>query len=170
MRGGTQPTSSGTYRGRACRGWLVGLGRRAEPWACSASGRALGASRFCTRFLSPLKKIPTARFRGQLLSPVAPRRAVRAPMSDTEAPSRWKTCSMDATWASCRSPVGPAGSYHRHRLRRSPGHLCSWFTSCTPLGAGLPLTRWPNTAAPHRPAAPDRRDASPFDRRRCGRP
>ena len=37
MRGGTQPTPSGTYRGRACRGWLVGLGRRAEPWACSAS-------------------------------------------------------------------------------------------------------------------------------------
>ena len=39
MRGGTQPTPSGTYRGRACRGWLVGLGRRAEPWASSASSR-----------------------------------------------------------------------------------------------------------------------------------
>ena len=56
------------------------------------------------------------------------------------------------------------------RVAAQPRHLCSWFTSCTPLGAGLPLTRWPNTAAPHRPAAPDRRDASPFDRRRCGRP
>ena len=76
---------------------------------------------------------------------------------------------MDATWASCRSPVGPAGSYHWHGLRHSSGHLCSWCSSCVPLGTGLPRTRWPNTAAPHRPAAPDRRVASRFDRRRCGR-
>ena len=47
--------------------------------------------------------------------------------------------------------------------------MCSWCSSCVPLGTGLPCTRWPNTAAPHRPAAPDRRGASRFDRRRCGR-
>ena len=45
---------------------------------------------------------------------------------------------MDATWASCRSPVGPAGSYRRPGLRRSPVHLCSWCSSCVPLGTGPP--------------------------------
>ena len=39
MRGGIQPTTRYTSRGRACRGCLLGLGRRAEPCeACSVSG------------------------------------------------------------------------------------------------------------------------------------
>jgi hypothetical protein len=53
-------------------------------------------------------------------------------------------------------PSVQQGSYHRHGLRRSPGHLCSWLGSCMPLGTGLPRTRRPSTAAPHpHPPRPD---------------
>ena len=38
------------------------------------------------------------------------RRVVRAPVGDAAAPFRRGTGSMDARYASCRSPVGPAGS------------------------------------------------------------
>ena len=121
---------------------MVGLGRRAEPWECSESslGGAGGPAQVFLPHpcLSPLKKIPTARFRGQLLSPVAPVVPPERPVGDTEAPSRWKTCSMDATWASSRSPVGPAGSYHCHGLRHSPGTCAAGSPLARPWGRAFP--------------------------------
>eukprot|EP00964_Phaeocystis_antarctica_P123737 scaffold87439_cov54-Phaeocystis_antarctica.AAC.2 len=48
MRGGTQPTPSGTYRGRSSRGWLVGLGRRAvSRGRARHPGRALWGPHRC---------------------------------------------------------------------------------------------------------------------------
>ena len=73
-RGGTQPTPMCTYRGRALRGCLVGLGRGAAPLGVlGLAPGALGTKGLLyTRFFIPLKKIPTARLRAQLLSRVVP--------------------------------------------------------------------------------------------------
>ena len=81
------------------------------------------------------------------------RRAVRAPVCDAAAPFRRGTGSMDARYASCRSPVGPAGSYHCHGLRRIPRHLCSLCSSCTPFRVGTA----PHATAKHDSPAPPRR-------------
>ena len=60
---------------------------------------------------------------------------------------------MDARYASCRSPVGPAGSYHCHGLRRIPRHLCSLCSSCVPFRVGTA----PHATAKHDSPAPPRR-------------
>ena len=52
-RGGIQPTPMRTYRRRASREGLVGLGRRAEPWACSASSRGATGGRIVLFGRSP---------------------------------------------------------------------------------------------------------------------
>ena len=91
--------------------------------------------------------------RGRHRGPVAMRNVLHGRHVGVEPVSRLPSMLVSLPWVAAQ-----------------PRHLCSWCSSCLPLWTGLPLTRWPNTAAPHRPAAPDRRDASPFDRRRCGRP
>ena len=171
QRGGTQPTPSGLYRGRARRGCLVGLGRGAAPLGvCSASLRERwDQGRLQRPFFYP--QVPTTRFRAQLSVACGPRRAVRAPVCDARrgGPRRdEERAPLTPRGRRAGRPSVQQGSYHRHGLRRSPGHLCSWLSSCMPLGTGLPRTRRPSTAAPHPPAAPGRRAASRFDRRRCG--
>ena len=88
-RGGTQPTPSRLYRGRALRGWLAGLGRGAAPLGVlGLAPGALGPREFKHSFFIPLKKIPTTRFRAQLSVACGHHRAVRAFVCDAEAPSR----------------------------------------------------------------------------------
>ena len=60
-------------------------------------------------FIPPLKDTSSTRPRAARIA-LWRRRAVRAPVGDAAAPFRRGTGSMDATCASCRSPVGPAGS------------------------------------------------------------
>ena len=61
-------------------------------------------------------------------------------------------------WASRRSPVGRNRPVPQcHGWCRSPRHMRSLCSSCTPLAEDLRHTRSPSTTAPHRPA-----DASCF--------
>ena len=61
-------------------------------------------------------------------------------------------------WASRRSPVGRNRPVPQcHGWCRSPRHMRSLCSSCTPLAEDLRHTRSPSTTAPHRPA-----DASRF--------
>ena len=140
-------------------------------WACARprSGSAGNQGRLQRPFFYP--QVPTTRFRAQLSVACGPCRAVRAPVSDARrgGPRRdEERAPLTPRGRRAGRPSVQQGSYHRHGLRRSPGHLCSWLSSCMPLGTGLPRTRRPSTAAPHPPAAPGRRAASRFDRRRCG--
>ena len=59
--------------------------------------------------IPPLKDTSSTRPRAARIA-LWRRRAVRAPVGDAAAPFRRGTGSMDATCASCRLPVGPAGS------------------------------------------------------------
>ena len=74
-------------------------------------------------------------------------------------PFRWMTCTLDATWASCRSSVGPAGSCHCHGLWRNPRELVQLVCSSR-FGWGGPtlhtLARRDSPASP-RSARPTRR-------------
>jgi hypothetical protein len=74
-------------------------------------------------------------------------------------PFRWMTCTLDATWASCRSSVGPAGSCHCHGLWRNPRELVQLVCSSR-FGWGGPtlhtLARHDSPASP-RSARPTRR-------------
>ena len=69
------------------------------------------------------------------------------------------TCTLDATWASCRSSVGPAGSCHCHGLWRNPRELVQLVCSSR-FGWGGPtlhtLARRDSPASP-RSARPTRR-------------
>ena len=90
-------------------------------------------------------------------------------MGDAAAPFRWRTGSMDGG-ASCCSLVGPSRLVPPcHEWRRSSRRMRSLGSSCAPLAEGLHHTRWPSTAARHRPAPPGRHVAFRTGRRRCDR-
>ena len=132
-------------------------------------GDAAWAS-FCTSsydpgFIPPLKDTSSTRPRAAGLA-LWCRRVVRAPVGDAAAPFRRGTGSVDATCASCRSPIGSAGSCHCHGLRRIHRHLCSLCSSCVPVRGGPAPARDGQTRQYHRPAAPGRRVAFRADRRR----
>ena len=122
-------------------------------------GDAAWAS-FCTScydpgFSPPLKDTSSTRPRAARIA-LWRRRAVRAPVGDAAAPFRRDRLCVDATCASCRSPIGSAGSCHCHGLRRIHRHLCSLCSSCVPVRGGpAPArdgqTRQPRTT-PLRPA------------------
>ena len=132
-------------------------------------GDAAWAS-FCTScydpgFIPPLKDTSSTRPRAARIA-LWRRRAVRAPVGDAAAPFRRDRLCVDATCASCRSPIGSAGSCHCHGLRRIHRHLCSLCSSCVPVRGGPAPARDGQTRQYHRPAAPGRRVAFRADRRR----
>ena len=169
-RGGIQPTPMRTYRRRASREGLVGSGRRAEPWACSASSRGATGGRIVLFGRSP----PPLRHTSSTLSRAA------APVCGALVPS-------ERQWATQLPRSG--GVRASRTVERRAGRTTAPAASCCGVmgGGAAPTTRaacaararlsaeghrarrCPSTAAPHRPAAPGRRVASRFDRRRCGR-
>ena len=169
-RGGIQPTPMRTYRRRASREGLVGSGRRAEPWVCSASSRGATGGRIVLFGRCP----PPLRHTSSTLSRAA------APVCGALVPS-------ERQWATQRPRSG--GVRAPRTVERRAGRTTAPAASCCGVmgGGAAPTTRaacaararlsaeghrarrCPSTTAPHRPAAPGRRVASRFDRRRCGR-
>ena len=152
-RGGIQPTLMRTYRRRTRRGCLVLSGRRAQPWACSASFRGVGGGRIVIIRRYPPSKTYQQHALPRGCSGLWRSRAVRAPVGDATAPFRWRTCSTDGG-ASCWSHDGPSSLVLRcHGWRRSSNHTRSLRSSCAPFGGGPPRAAMPQhdgTASPRR--------------------
>jgi hypothetical protein len=168
-RGGIQPTPTRTYRRRASREGLVGSGHRAEPWACSASSRG--------------RRGDESSFSGV----IPPSRHTSSTLSRAAAPVCGALVPSERQWATQRPRSG--GVRAPRTVERRAGRTTAPAASCCGVmgGGAAPTTRaacaararlsaeghrarrCPSTTAPHRPAAPGRRVASRFDRRRCGR-
>ena len=152
-RGGIQPTLMRTYRRRTRRGCLVLSGRRAQPWACSASFRGVGGDESSFSGVIPPSKTYQQHALARGCSGLWRSRAVRAPVGDATAPFRWRACSTDGG-ASCWSHDGPSSLVLRcHGWRRSSNHTRSLRSSCAPFGGGPPRAAMPQhdgTASPRR--------------------
>ena len=144
--------------------WVAAL----RPWACSASLQERWEPRESYEpVVYPPKKIPTARFRAQLLSPVAPscRPSARGRPGGPVAminvlPGRHVGVVPVARRSSRLVPLP--------WVAPQPRALVQLVQLLHALGDGPSSHAWAKHGRPAPPAAPGRRVASRFDRRRCG--
>ena len=133
------------WRARARRAGRVGPGWPHGPWRLPAIEGTPHGRHFPPRITILVLTPPSKRYQ-QHASARSWHRLV-APSCCPSArgrrigPFQCGTGSMDATCASCLSPVGPAGSCHCHGLQRIPRHLCSLCSPRVPFRRELPRTR-----------------------------